>query len=134
MEAFNRAALSTLNKETNYSKNFGGRLAAQVLKANNTMATSVKRKLHYISGTKLSEKTTHHLEMTSKSYSYHKIYKSKGAYRKKRIAKRARLEYEHHLIRSKVSEDPDYMKGQAVEKWHTYAHPASPGPAPKKKK
>ena len=28
VEAFNRAALSTLNKETNYSKNFGGRLAA----------------------------------------------------------------------------------------------------------
>ena len=45
VEAFNRAAVSTLSKETNFSRNFGGRLAAQVLKANNTLVTSVKRKV-----------------------------------------------------------------------------------------
>ena len=28
IEAFNRAAVSTMNKETNYSRNFGGSLAA----------------------------------------------------------------------------------------------------------
>ena len=61
LEAFNRAAVSTLSKVTNVSRNFSGRLAAQVLKANNTMATSVKRKLECVSGTKLSEKGTHHM-------------------------------------------------------------------------
>ena len=133
IEAFNRAAVTTLSKETNFSRNFSGRLAAQVLKANNTMATSVKRKLECVSGTKLSEKSAHHLEMISKSYSYHKSYKSTGAYKKKRIAKRARLEYEHHLLRSKESLEPDYIKGQALKQWHTYAH-AAPGPAPKTQK
>ena len=39
-----------------------------------------------MSGTKLSEKSAHHLEMISKSYSYHKSYKSTGAYKKKLIA------------------------------------------------
>ena len=61
IEAFNRTAVSTLSKVTNVSRNFSGRLAAQVLKANNTMATSVKRKLECVSGTKLSEKGTHHM-------------------------------------------------------------------------
>ena len=65
--------------------------------------------------------------MISKSFSYHKNYKSTGAYKKKRIAKRARLEYEHHLLRSKESLEQDYIKGQTLEQWHTYAH-AAPGP------
>ena len=41
-EAFNRVFVSTLNKETNFSLNFGGRLAAQVHKSNNTMSTLVR--------------------------------------------------------------------------------------------
>lgn len=125
-EAFNRAVVSTLNKETNFSRNFGGRLAAQVHKTNNTMSTSVKRKLHCISGTTLSETSSHHLDQISKSASYHKTYKSTGAYKKKRIANRARLEFEHHLLRSKDSEEADYIKGQADEQWHTYASPKAP--------
>ena len=48
-EAFNRAVVSTLNKETNFSRNFGGRLAAQVHKSYNTMSTPVKWKPHCIS-------------------------------------------------------------------------------------
>lgn len=134
VEAFNRAAVSTLSKETNFSRNFGGRLAAQVHKINNTMATSVKRKLDCVSGTKLSERNSKHLEEISKAYSYHKAYKTKGTYKKKRIANRARLEFEHHQLRSKVSFEPDYIKGQAAEQWHTYATPVAPGPAPKRKK
>lgn len=125
-EAFNRAVVSTLNKETNFSRNFGGRLAAQVHKSNNTMSTSVKRKLHCISGTTLSETSSHHLDQISKSANYHKTYKSTGAYKKKRIANRARLEFEHHLLRSKDSEEADYIKGQADEQWHTYASPKAP--------
>ena len=54
VEAFNRAAVSTVSKETNFSRNFGGRLAAQVHKINSTVETSVKRKLDCVSGTKLS--------------------------------------------------------------------------------
>ena len=134
VEAFNRAAVSALSIETNLSRNFGGRLAAQVLKVNNTVATSVKRKLHVISGSKLSERSSHHLEGISKEYEYHKTYKCTGAYKKKRIATRARLEYEHHQHRLKVPVDQDYIKGQGVEEWHTYANPVSPGPAPKRKK
>ena len=133
VEAFNRAAVSTLSKETNFSRNFGGRLAAQVLKANNTVVTSVKRKLHVISGAKLSERRSHHLKGISKEYKYHKTYKCTGAYKKKRIATRARLEYEHHQHRLKVPVDQDYIKGQVAEEWHTYANPVSPGPAPKRK-
>ena len=34
VEAFNRAAVSTLSKETNITRNFSRRLAAQDLKAN----------------------------------------------------------------------------------------------------
>ena len=71
--------------------------------------------------------------MISKSNSYHKNYKSTGVYKKKRIGKRARLEYEHHLLRSKESLEPIYIKGQALEQLHTYAH-AAPGPAPKTQK
>ena len=134
IEAFNRAAVSTMNKETNYSRNFGGRLAAQVLKTNNSMANSVKRKLECVSGTKLSEKSSHHLEMISKTYNYHKTYKNTGSYRKKRIANRARLEFDYHLTRSKVTEDPDYIKGQAVDQWHSYTQPDLPGPSAKKKR
>lgn len=122
-EAFNRAVVSTLNKETNFSRNFGGRLAAQVHKSNNSISTSVKRKLHCISGTTLSETSSHHLDQISKSARYHKTYKSTGAYKKKRIANRARLEFEHHLLRSKDSKEEDYIKGQADEQWHTYASP-----------
>ena len=129
IEAFNWAAVSTMNKETNYSRKFGGRLAAQVLKTNNFMANSVKRKLECVSGTQLSEKSSHHLEMISKTYNYHKTYKNTGSYRKKRIANRARLEYDYHLTRSKVTEDPDYIKGQAVDQWHSYIHPDLPGPS-----
>ena len=65
IEAFNRAAVSTMNKKTTYSRNFGGRLAAQVLKISNSMANSVKRKLECVSGTQLSQKSSHHLEMIS---------------------------------------------------------------------
>ena len=43
VEPFNRAAVSTLSKEKNFTRNFSRRLAAQDPKANNTIATSVKR-------------------------------------------------------------------------------------------
>ena len=89
VEAFNKAAVSTMSKETNFSRSFGGRLAAQVHKLNNTVATSVKRKLDCVSGTKLSSRSSKHLEGISKAYSYHKAYKTKGSYKKKRMARRA---------------------------------------------
>ena len=123
-----------MNKETNYSRNFVGRLAAQVLKTNNSMANSVKRKLEYVSGTKLSEKSSHHLERISKTYNYHKTYKNTGSYRKKRISNRARLEFDYHLTLSKVTEDPDCIKGQAVDQWHPYSHLDLPGPSAKQKR
>ena len=64
-EAFSRAVVSTLNIETNFLRNFGGRLAA-VHKSNNTMSTSVKPKLHCISETTFSETSSHHLDQISK--------------------------------------------------------------------
>ena len=86
----------------------------------------MKRKLHCISGTTLSETSSHHLDQISKSANYHKTYKSTGVYKKKRIANRARLEFEFHLLRSKDSEEADYIKGQADEQWHTYGSPKAP--------
>ncbi len=41
-EAFNRAAIATMPKEINFSRNFSGRLAAQTLKSNNSVAEAVK--------------------------------------------------------------------------------------------
>lgn len=120
-EAFNRAAVSTLSKETNYSRNFGGRLAAQVHKANNSVAKSVKRKLECVSSTHLSDRAAHELEQISKNAHYHKKYQSTGAYKKKRVATRARLEFEHYLLRENEPQEPDYIKGQADDGGHTYA-------------
>ena len=118
-----------MNKETNYSRNFGGRLVDQVLKTNNTLANSVKRKLECVPRTKLSEENSHHLEMISNAYNYHKTYNNTGSYRKKRITNRARLEFDYHLIRSKVTEESDYIKGQTVDQWHSYTQPDLPGPS-----
>ncbi len=77
-EAFNRAAIATMPKEINFSRNFSGRLAAQTLKSNNSVAEAVKRKSEEIAHTSLSEMTVHHLEQISKSYKYNKAYKSKS--------------------------------------------------------
>ncbi len=61
--AFNRAAIATMPKEIYFSRNFSGRLAAQTLKSNNSVAEAVKRKSEEIAHT--SEMTVHHLEQIS---------------------------------------------------------------------
>ena len=118
-EAFNRAAVSTMPKEVNFSSTFSGRLAAQVLKSNNSVADAMQRKVRCISKTTLSDRTSQHLRQISKSQKYNKKYKSTAAYKKRRVANRARMEYEHQLQGDKV--ETDYVKFQLSDTEHTYA-------------
>ena len=71
-EAFNRAVSSTVPMEVNYSRNIEGRVSAQVLKSNNTMANAVQMKLRHVTGTKLSQKAARHLHQISFAREYAK--------------------------------------------------------------
>lgn len=75
-EAFNRAVSATLSKNISYSRNFKGRLAAQILRSNNNVDAAVKKKLRKVSGTGLCIWAQRRLKRVSNKSRYHKTYRA----------------------------------------------------------
>ena len=69
-EAFNRSTSATIRKEVNFSKNFEGRVHSAAHRINNTLGESLKEKLLFVTGTRLSSKTLDSLGQISKRSEY----------------------------------------------------------------
>ena len=121
-EGFNRSALATLSKSQNYARTFGGRLALLVMRANNSVDTVVRWKHMRLTKLRLSETSQRRLRHISTRAHYHKVYKSTKHYKSKRIARRAKMEFDHRRAQEKrpAAAEKDYVKGILDSNLHAY--------------
>jgi hypothetical protein len=118
-EAFNRAALSTMPKDINRSRNFAGVLASKTLQINNSLQFSVKKKVESLTGLALSPKACRYLHATSKRSTQHRTYQRTHAFKIRRHRARARLENQYHRSRNpELIEIDEYRKGQLDDVSH----------------
>jgi len=112
-EAFNRAALSTMPKHVNNSRNFRGLLSSKVMQINNSLEVSVQKKVESLTGHKLSQKSSQMLRAFSNRAQAHKTLQSKVEFKIKRKNRKAAMQHEHWQFSQKQNDSQDeYIKGQ----------------------
>jgi hypothetical protein len=114
-EGFNRAVLSTMPKDINMSRNFAGSLASKTLQLNNSLQTSVEKKVKSITGMGLSRPALRYLKLSSKRAKRHKYHQTTAKFKTHRKNNRAKLEHVYHQARSTGQYQEEYMKGQLDE-------------------
>ena len=112
-EAFNRAALSVLPKDVNYSRNFPAKLHSKAYEINNTPRTAAEGRVATATNDPLSPRVSRYLEYVSRRNEKRKRRQKTQAAKAKRVANRSAMEFEYHKARSCTDRsNEEYIKGQ----------------------